>query len=584
MAQKSFSLRDIKGLTPAIDPTQAAEQLFVLQGKNFTLDSIGPRSNFGDRLMSTSALAKLANSQGIMVPTTTGRLSFLLTTEAIWLYNSAIRDYDLVFPLPELSPVGRWTWAYLSRRVYFAHPDLGDMIVYHVDSGQARLATQIALGLPEGISVVGETNGRIVGIDADLNTFWSAPSDGLDYRPTLGGAGFQSVEERISGAPLALGTDAGGVNIFTTNGILRGNFTTSAQVFDWKAISTEFKPMNGMCVSRASDDTQVILDTRGLFVVERNTIKALTPIFNEFLINYLREQELNLADNARLEWDFADRRVFISLRHATGTALYDKAFVLYLPLDKWGTFDERHYGIIPLARGDIEGAGFVDESGRVRYWRSAGSKVKSVVPIGADQHIASHAVPTTEVVGGDYQVVGSCHPARDYADSATWTQSGFYGVSANAPMLPALRDLDSFVSIGLLRGVDERSPQDLTEVLGLQIRSLISGPEDQVTVDYNVIETGTEDEDYESLTGQEDFGPTRLHHVTHGLRLIGSVDGLTAWQSEVPTPTGFAEGARYYACSVIGIWHLVRIGAETIGDAYHVRTVGLNATYAGRLD
>lgn len=584
MANKSFSLRDIKGLTPAIDPTQASEQLFVLQGKNFTLDSIGPKSNFGDRLMSTTALARRANTQGIMVPTTTGRLSFLMTTEAIWLYNYAIRDYDLVFALPELSPVGRWTWAYLSRRVYFAHPDLGDMIVYHVDTGVARLASQIALGLPEGISAVGETNARIVGIDADLNAFWSAPSDGLDYRPALGGAGFQSVEERISGAPLALGTDAGGVNIFTTNGILRGNFNNSAAVFEWKAISTEFKPMNGMCVSRASDDTQVILDIRGLFVVERNTIKALTPIFNEFLINYLREQELNLADNARLEWDFADRRVFISLRHATGTSLYDKAFVLYLPLDKWGTFDEKHYGILPLARGETEGAGFVDESGRVRYWKSAGSKVDSVVPVSSDAHIATHNVPTTELVGVEYQLTGSCHPARDYADSTGWTISGFYGVSANAPGNPALRDLDSFVSIGLLRGVDERSPQDLTEVLGLQIRSLVSGPADQVTADYNVIESGTEDEDYNVLVGQEDFGPSRLHHVSHSVDVHGSIDGVTAWQSQPGVPAGFVEGARYYTCSVIGIWHVIRIGAETQGDAYHLRTCGLVATYAGRLD
>lgn len=584
MAQKSFSLREIKGLTPAIEPTQAAEQIFVLNGKNFTLDSVGPKSAFGDRLMSTSAIARLPNSQGIMVPTEGGRLSFLLTTEAVWLYNNEIRDYDLVLPLPDLAPTGRWTWAYLARRIYFAHPDLGDMIVYHVDSGVAQLASLIGQGVPEGIGVVAVCGGRVGGLDIDLNAFWSAPGDGLDYRPTLGGAGFQSVAELISGAPLSMAGDARGFNVFTTNGILRGNFTTSAQVFDWKAIQTEFKPINGMCVSRASNDTQVILDTRGLFVVEQDTVKALTPIFNEFLINYLREQDLHLADNARLEWDFADRRVFISLRHATGTSLYDKAFALYLPLDKWGSFDEKHYGILPLSLGETEGAGFVDESGRVRRWRSAGNKATLTQPVAADLHIASHEVPTTSLVGVDYRLTGSCHPLRDYADSEAWTQSGFYGVSANAPTPGDVRGLDSYVTIGLLRGVDERSPQDLTEVLGLQVRSLISGPESQVTVDYNVITSGTEDEDYNAESGFEDFGPSRLHHVTCDIDVIGTVDGRTAWQSQRAVPAGFAEGARYYACSVIGIWHIMRIGATTEGDAFHLRTFGLNATYAGRLD
>src|SRR3546814_2912568 len=59
-------------------------------------------------------------------------------------------------------------------------------------------------------------------------------------------------------------------------------------------------------------------------------------------------------------------------------AIYEKALVLNPHLDKWSSFDERFYGLLPivLTQSQREGDyfGFVDDQGIVKFWRQTGSR------------------------------------------------------------------------------------------------------------------------------------------------------------------------------------------------------------------
>src|SRR3546814_14843520 len=58
--------------------------------------------------------------------------------------------------------------------------------------------------------------------------------------------------------------------------------------------------------------------------------------------------------------------------------MYEKAWVLNPHLDKWSSFDERFYGLLPivLTQSQREGDyfGFVDDQGIVQFWRQTGSR------------------------------------------------------------------------------------------------------------------------------------------------------------------------------------------------------------------
>src|SRR3546814_17358300 len=66
------------------------------------------------------------------------------------------------------------------------------------------------------------------------------------------------------------------------------------------------------------------------------------------------------------------------------------------------------------------------------------------------------------------------------------------------------------------------------------------------------------------------------------LSIIGTLDGQTVFIQEEPKLTLFKKAARYYACSVPGVWHILDMSATEVGQAIHLRDFELTASYAGR--
>lgn len=530
MTSAKFKAGDILGLTPGID-LRNSEKVFAVGGRNFAFTSLGPKSVFGNRFLDTTPLASPEHCQGVRIRLRSGDRVFTFTGTKILEWDEENTEWieRYTTPATNLSPY-RWTAGYLNGNVYFCHPVTG-ILVMSIETSE--IIPHAGPGVPLTPLAIVVSNGRLVVLD-DTNLSWSWQSDGMNFTPALGEAGFQKVNDRVAGFPIIVHTYAQGVITWTTGGMMRSEFTGDQEVFRHRNLNTEFKPINSFCTLQLDDNTCVILDERGLFQSAGAAPEPLAPMFNEFLIEYIRQNKLTIGQNLRLEWDDIRRHLFISVSVTPEFNQYERAYVLYPSLDKWGVVNEVHHGIIPVRIdwNQREGNyfGFVDLAGRPHFWGD---------------------FPSREVwVSGEAQLAG----------------------------------LDAKLQIGLIRFPELPDSHDrLTEVIGLSLGNLISGPETQLGEDYLQVPDGVSDEDYEVVTGAEDFGFNSLAYVNHGIRIIGTLDGRSEFQSVEPELIQFQEGIRHFTCSVVGVWHILELTAESVGEAFHLRVAELNATDAGRL-
>jgi hypothetical protein len=589
MAQGNIRTSDIKGFTPAVEPTRSQE-LFILNGKNYVFDTLGPKSVFGNRVLLPQPLGKPQHTQGIRLKLRTGDRAFTITGDSILEWSEALGGWRVIYVTPDttLSPY-RWTWGYLNNKMFFCHPRTG-ILVYDLE-------TQVCVphdgpGVPaEAIGIV-INNGILVAIDAEF-FYYSAPSDGMNFNPTLGGAGFQRISDRVSGYPIMVTSYTRGCLTWTTGGVMRSEFTGDAAVYRHRALQTEYRPVNSFCSCRIDDDTVVILDERGLFQSKGEAPTAFAPLFNEFLGPYIQDNDLRVGDNLRVEWDELERRLYVSTSLSYSDSIFENCFVYYPNLDKWGQFNERHYGILPLRIDGSERSddfyGFVDSAGVVRVWQEVGSRelvtLSGAGVVKAAQNLVYPPIqqPAT-YPEGDSGIILSSSAITNTISTATLTQvAGYYELDAMAPAEPELTGLDASIQIGLYRPVDQDSSDRMSELLTVLIRSIQSGPQDQVSVDFSLIPNATADEDYNVISGSDDYGFENLNYVNHGFRIISTIDGVTEFGVTTPSLVAFAKGVRYYSCTAVGLWHILEMTANQVGESFHPVTLEITATDAGRL-
>lgn len=530
MAERAWRSTDIKGLTPALDPRRS-DDLFAVSGKNFAFTALGPKSIFGDRLVTIEPFFSPNHMQGIRVRLRTGDRSFLFPGDAVVEWDEENDDWIRHFETgpTNLTPF-RWTSAYVNGILFFCHPVAG-ILFYNIETEVKGVHN--GPGVPTTARAICANQGRLIVMD-DVYLSWSWQSDGMNFTPALGEAGQQKINDRVSGFPIMINSYAEGVITWTTGGMMQSQFTGDQVVYRHRNMNTEYKPENSFCTLQTDDNTAVILDQRGLFQSTGGAPTPMAPLFNEFLIEYIRQNKLTVGQNLRIEWDDIRRLMFVMVSVTENSAQYEKAFVLYPPLDKWGIFNEPHLGICPVhldwnqRRGHY--FGFVATDGRLHFWSDFPSRERVI-----------DGVPT---------IVG----------------------------------LDAKIHVGLIRFPELGDSLDrLAEVNKIMLGNIESGPEAQLNEDYLVIPPGVSDEDYESAIGAEDYGLGSLAYVNHGVRVIGTNDGRNEFMSQVPSLVEFNEAARHFTCSVTGIWHILEVTANSPGEAFHLRAFELNAVDAGRL-
>jgi hypothetical protein len=576
-----FEADDFQGLTPAVD-ARKSEKLFALDGKNYVFDSFGPRSSFGNRYLTPYPLGAPDWTQSMRLRLRTGDHVFVFTSDAILEWSEPLGGWRVLYFFSvdlSLHPY-RWTGDYLSGIMYFCHPAVG-ILAYTVDSDNCLPLE--GPGVPDEPIALCQCNGRICVIDESAYS-WSAPGDGTFWEPQLGGAGFQEINARVSGYPIMVNSYGRGTMTWTTGGVMRSEFTADSSVFRHRQLVTEYRPINSFSPFRLDNDTIVFLDERGFFKTQGETPQALTPIFNEFLIDYLQRNDLKVGDNCRVEFDDLQRRVYLSVSESFTNPLYEKAFVLYSSLDKWGTFDEEHYGILPMLITESTRAddyfGFVDSTGRVRYWHMGASR--EILP--TDTHLNSRypliQKPAVQELSGDSIILSSSMEINSLDTSPYTQRAGYYGASGTSPTTANITGLDSTIQLGYIRARSDETYDRLSEISAIYIGSVYNAP---FTAESELDTTPPPSIDGD--TSGEDIGLEEVLYPNHGIRIIPTIDGRRPWVDTVtPELVTFDRASREYSCSAVGLFHIFELSATVAGEAYHIRTLEITALDAGRLN
>ncbi len=589
MAEQNFKAADIKGFTPSIEPTRS-DELFALTGRNYIFDTRGPKSPFGNRYLLPQKLGRPEHTQGLRLKLRGGDRCFTFTSDAILEWNEAQGGWAVIYVTPYTGNApNRWSWGYLNEQLYFCHPRTG-ILVYTIESGICQPHENLGIGTPEEALSIVINNGFLCVVTPILFA-WSAPSNGLDFNPTLGGAGFQLISDRVSGFPLAVTSYTRGCLTWTTGGVMRSEFSGDQAVFRHRALQTEYRPVNSFCTCKIDDDTVIILDERGLFQSKGEAPTPLTPIFNEFLQDYLQNNDINLGVNVRMEWDELQRRMYISTSLTESNPLFENCFVLYPNLDKWGQFNEDHYGILPLLIKDSERAddfyGFVDGDGRVRYWQNTGSREvrveDSTTGQGTNLMYPPMQKPFTYEEGEGGTILSSTGAVNSWNTIDVSQPAGYYPWDGTSLAAPERMGLDARVVFGMLRVLGQQSSDQLGEVTGLMIRSL-SEDNASVGTGFNIDAPAPATMNLAQTDPAVSERFVDENYVNHKLRVIGTIDGETIFTEQEPSIVGFAKSARYYSCSVIGLWHMMELRAEDVGESFHPVTFEVTAIPAGRLN
>jgi hypothetical protein len=586
MGQESFRVQDFYSFMPSVEPTRA-NAIFALSGKNFRFDSIGPYSAFGNRLLTPAPIVDPAHVQGVTIPTRTGDRTFTFVKNGILEWQESVGGWVWLYVTGDTTVTpNRWTWAYLSLKIYFCHPVTG-LLVYDLDSDLCLPARDVAgaIGIPDDPLAVCENNGRLV-VLTPVMAAYSAQSNGIDYNPRLGGAGFQVLTGRISGYPITITSYSGGVLIWTNGGIMRGEFAGGSEVYRWRALNFGFRPWNSMCVIRIDQDTSIFLDERGLFQTRGEEPTPFAPMFNEFLIRYIKANNMTVGQNLRLEWDARDRLLYVSVSLTYANPIYEKCFVLYPSIDKWGQFNDAHYGILPIRIDNGPRAGryfsYVDDSGHLRVWQETGSKEIQPTDSLVNLVLRVQQIPVHVADSGTSRVASSSLNAMAFYPLDHPGRESYYPWDGSVPTPPSLTGLDAFVRFGLFRGSKADAADSLAEINQLVVRSTTSGLEEVQGEDWN-LEPPSGTEDWDSITGHEDWGFGDMNYVNHGLKVIGTIDGRTTFVEEEPSLVRFSAAGRYFSCTVQGIWHIIEMSATEVGEGFRPKTLDITFSEAGRL-
>ena len=583
MAQEVYRLADLKGLTPAVDPTRSGDQ-FVLAGENYIFDSIGPKSAFGNRLLLPHPLPDSNHVQGIRLKLRGGDRCFTFTETGIMEWDERRGGWRYVYVTDSTAPQPyRWTYGFLSGNMFFCHPQVG-IIQYNIDRDVAgALRTE---GAPLDAIAICVDNGRLVAVTPEF-LFWSDPSDGTNFQPKLGGAGFQKLAARVPGFPIMVSTYARGVLTWTTGGVLRSEFTGDQETYRHRALNTEYRPINSFCVFQSDENTVVILDERGFFQSQGEAPQPYAPLFNEFLINWIQETNFKFGQNVRLEWDELKRLLYLSMSESRYDPIYETTFVLYPPNQKWGQFNESHYGILPFLIRDGSRAddyyGFVDANRRAKVWKETRSREIMPDARALDLYHPPIQKPFHYSNTDEATVLSSTLAFDTFNAAAKKGPAGFYEADGNYRFKPTLTALNAKVQMGYFRSSQDMSHDELSELIQVMVRSYQSGGPGSAAPNLQLI-APTPVTDYSQLGETALYKPGEINYTDHVLRIYPTTDGVTIFGAPVlPSLVGFSRGARHYSCSAVGIWHIIEVSAEELGQAFHLRTLEITGTNAGRL-
>jgi hypothetical protein len=636
-----FAGQLIESWNPAVD-VRALElgRVFVLDGKNYRFDSKGPKSGFGNRIVSGGPLGILTDIQSVDVDKET------ILSSSNGIYR---QEYKSPQVADALEPTTYWrklvafdeaenlhqfgstrlTSAYMNGGTYVAERNHGlyrinllDAVLHNVDGVPSN---------PVGIGVVG---GRLLVLSASVLAF-SGPGDGFDFNPAPGGAGFQKLVQYMSGDPIALTFSNKAAVAWSRESAMIAEFIGGSNVFRFDSVNMSVFPLGPMAITRDALNRTYMMTRKGLVLITDGyqIDDSIVPSFNEFFRTYLND---NHQLDVRLDYLKEEDQLYVQI--ADTQYQYHKTFVLSVGIDKWGSFDEIHLGVCRF--GTEQGfTGFADTNGYIhkftdttdREIRKTGTSnligLDSYIDVGylndpqqiatADtmleiQEIAISArmqyPPDGEMLivdnqGDDWWDIGD----GEYVDE-DW-QNSPEGVTINEDWnLPVSNtsddDIIAFFTLCIVAAIDDSEEESESgdwqepgknEDWQLGFNDLTAEDwgdmSDDDSEDYMIPSvyapfTGNaaEYEDWNLLLPDEDWNGVYsfLNEVNYGIEVLSSMNGYAYDLRIEPSLAREWMNRDFYTCLTAGRFHALRLSASERFEKYHLTQVDVSINYYGQ--
>lgn len=603
---------EIQSWTPAVD-ARAAEtgSIFLLNGANYFFDSEGPRSGFGSYIMKDMSLEQgLFNVYYIEQPTR----SILLASTAAYDRRYTTIDSQSAdpstgywFKLADFdqepdSRIGRVTWtnAYVGYSTYACHPWHGMFKIlsdtFEPYAGTADVEDPIAIC---------ETNGRLVILTKTL-TMWSNAFDAENLTPELGGAGFQVTAETVPGDAIMVTSFGQGCLVWTTGGVMMGEYIGGDPVFRWSRLTTDQLLINAAAWTTLAVGDVVVTTKQGIFRSNSSTgLSPLSQLFNEYLRRFIKD-----SPNALFRLNYIREMDHLYVQILDETSNYNRTYIYSVGMDKWGQIAFPHKGICRFSseNGDY---GYIDLDGYAHRFHDLDFNENLDGSIsGLDAFIeVGYIRPSSGALSADIEfeiqeiVTSAVTTAKldTVVIEEDWNGPTAF-VSFNIGFYNSDEDWNGF-------GISDYD-EDWSYMTGDEDYNLLPSAD---SIDWNASVIGPHQFDWNDPAQQEDWGLTpeggvdtsyiidwedgvknapdedwngleALYNVrTYQLESVSNLDGLETELTVYPSLARRANNTDLWTCFTSGHQHRLIYKATQPFEKFHVRTLAATVSYQGQI-
>ncbi|MCK5506848.1 MAG: hypothetical protein KAJ10_16905, partial [Thermodesulfovibrionia bacterium] len=422
----------------------------------------------------------------------------------------------------------------------------------------------------------------------------------------------------------------------TSQGLLRGEAVNSLIPFRFKTLSRKHRPVTPWAIITVQEYQHVFLTREGLFQTDGKLPTLWQPLFSEYLHDkVLPTFDLNNINTLHLFHDLARSWTVFSIAEDQSSGLFSKAFVLYNPTEKWGSYNQVHTGFVDVRRtagADVQfSLGVVENDGSI--YKFIGSTNDQLYP---DETLDIFIYDYHELVEfpvrseNGVRKMPTAFRLRTQ-DESIFARSGIYDlrfviqnntdedqtpldVSPSLPGTPyemktavkffsgirytthafavkRLQSLNAEILIGPFRAGEQETTDELSNILNLSLGMLDQGIEDTFE-DWLLDYTGDVFEDWAAAPVPDEFEDWGIGATTGTLydELVrGTIDGNSAWEANgvimEQDPALIAQNGRqrHLSCDVTGLYNFVKISATQQGQSFALKTLDLNIQPAGVL-
>lgn len=434
MPSTNTAARGIKGYIPALDP-KVINTPQVVTGRNFLMSLEGPYAGFSSLLLSHKPLRDSGEVQTFETDD-----GWVWCTDAgIYSYDEASSQFLPLYTFTASTQDAPWSLAIVGGVNYYCRPGIG---IIRYDPGSLVWSMLAHAELPLQPQYITLAYGRLIVVGTS-RVAWSALDDGTDFTSSLTtGVGSQGLS-MVGGTGLVVKAVSDGIIVFTTKGILKGQFTDIGSTFRWDILSTQRRLLSAFCVATVVDGqsaetelNHVFLDSRaGLFLCKGGEPKAYQPLMGEYIVTKVYPQfRGNAANYLRLHYSGVSRNLVLSIgNYGTPTAGYTSALVLYIPRDEWGLFNEAHLSFVDfrISSGTYYGDSwaYVCPEGLVHFM-VPGLGYRQAATTGGSAHLwVPPAQVTGKYIGTTWQAASSFRVSGVYELAFSGRPAGYFTLS-----------------------------------------------------------------------------------------------------------------------------------------------------------